>query len=56
MKYYMLGVVIYYYFILGVWYIMKRFVKVFVVSGIILGVILGLNVIEYNGVFNEVKV
>ena len=55
MKYYMLGVATHYHFILGVWYIMKRFAKAFVVSGITLGAILGLNVTEHNGVSNEAK-
>ena len=34
---------------------MKRFAKAFVVSGITLGAILGLNVTEHNGVSNEAK-
>lgn len=34
---------------------MKGFAKAFVVSGITLGAILGLNVTEHNGVSNEAK-
>ncbi len=34
---------------------MKRFAKAFVVSGITLGAVLGLNVTEHNGVSNEAK-
>lgn len=34
---------------------MKRFAKAFVVSGITLGTVLGLNVTEHNSVSNKAK-